>query len=193
MEIKNKIYSIGGAILIGAAGLGVGFLLDNPDVIVETKTVEVEKEVFVEVPVEVIVEKIVEVETIVEVDNGNMQWAFDRMEDKSIIDDANEILTELRAEDKAFSMALTALEDETELFDVLEDANLVEDEAEVELIRVYSDFEDVTVLNSDFDDSEYSFDIRLKIEDLDAEEKSYVIATVSIEDGEAIIESVRLE
>lgn len=189
----NKIYKVGGAILGGAAlisaGILGGFVMDNPEVINVVQTVEVEKEVFVEVPINVEVEKLVEVL----VDNGDMAWAFDRMEDKSIISDASEILAELKAEDNALSMALSELGNTEKLFDMLEEENLIVDEDEVSIIRTFSDFEDVNITVSNFDDEEYSFDIRLKIEDLKDEEKKYIIATVAIEDSEAELLNVRIE
>ena len=180
MEMK-KLYSIGGAILIGAAGLGVGFLLDTPDTIVETHTIEVEKEVFIDVPGEV---QLVEVP----VDNGDMAWAFERLEDKAIIEDAEEILAELKAEDAALELVLSSF-DESEIFDELEDEDLIDDEDEVSLIKIYSDFEDVTVLKSDFEDEEYKFKIKFKVDD--DGDKKYFFATYSVEDGDVTLENLQ--
>ena len=182
---------------IAAIAAGVGIVVGT---IVGALAFPVDKVVFqdkiVEVPV--IQEKIVEkevpvpfnvtVEKLVEVDNGDMAFVLDRLEDKNIIDDAEEIVAELKAEDAAMKLALDF--DEAELFDMLEDKNIVEDEDEVEIIKVYDDFEDVEILRSDFDDELYKFKFQVKIEDLDAEDKMKVELTVVVEDGEAVLKRV---
>lgn len=132
----------------------------------------------------------VTVEKEVEVDNGDMDWAFQRLEDKDILDDAEEVLEELKAEDAALELALKEFDDRSDLFDLLEDEGLISDEDEASVIKIYSDFEDVEVVESDFDDEEYEFQIRMKIEDEDEDEKKYLLFNISVEDGESEILSV---
>jgi len=139
------------------------------------------------------VEKIVEKEVFVEVDNGDMSWAFQRLEDKEVISDAEEILEELKSEDEALNKAFSFIDDRDELFDLLEDEGIVIDEDDVEIVRVYSDFEDVNVIESNFDNDKYEFQLRYKIEDTDEEVKKYVLATVSVEDGDVELLSVQEE
>ncbi len=204
--VKMGVAVIGGAALLSAGVLG-GFVLDNPEPVVnetlvtnllvaEQKILElenIEPKVIVRnntIIKEVNVTKEVEVEKEIEVDNGDLEFVLDRLEDKEIIEDANEIVEELKAEDKAFESALDFLKDEKEFFDLLEEENIIDDENDVKIIRIYSDFEDVDVIESDFDDNEYSFDIRVKIEDLEDEVKKYVIATIEVEDNEVSIKNV---
>lgn len=181
---KKKIAGLvlSGLVLIGA-GMGSGFILDKPQVI------QLPGEIIYEDKI-VEVEKLVEVEKIVEVDNGDMKFVLCRLEDKDIIDDCQEIVEELKAEDSALQIALKLLEDEEFIFDMLEDEDLIEDEDDVSIIRVYSDFEDVIVLKSDFDDEEYKFKIKMKIRDEDSDEKKTVRFIVEVEDGEGKIVSV---
>jgi hypothetical protein len=191
-----------GAVALGLgiiAGTVLGGIVYNP---VQEVPVEVIKYInqTVEVPVEVIkevvVEKVVveEKEVFVEVDNGDMAFVLDRLEDKAIIDDAEEIVDELKSEDEALSMAFKYVDDNREdLFDLLEEEGIVSDEDDVEIIKVYNEFEDVVIVESDFDDKEYEFQLRYKIEDTDEEVKKYILVTVSVEDNEAEILSVQEE
>lgn len=169
--------------LVGAVGWD---LIDAPETIVKTET----KEVTVEVPVEVIKEVPVEVLKEVEVvktvtDTELVQATCDRL----LFDDLAECQSEVKAEDKALKMALSIVED-NDFFDMLEDENIVEDEDEVNVIKVYSDFEDITVIKSDFDDDKYRFEFEVKIEDTDADEKKKVLVNVLVEDGEVELKSV---
>jgi hypothetical protein len=190
-----------GAVALGlgiVAGTVLGAVAYNPvqEIPVEvikyqTKTVEVPVEVIKEVNVtkEVFVE--VEKEVFVEVDNGDMAFVLERLEDKAIIADADEIVAELKAEDKALEMAFAYVDDNRdELFDLLEDEGIVSDEDDVKIIKVFKDFEDVTIIDSDFDDEEYEFVLRYKIEDTDDEVKKFVLVTVGVEDNEVEILSV---
>ena len=160
-----------------------------------TNTVEVPFEVikevpvnvteYVEVPVNVTVEKIVNV-TIE--DETFKALACDRL----LYDDLNECVEEVSAEEAALNLALEFIEDEFEgdIADEMEDALIVDDEDDVSHIKTYNDFEDIEVIESDFDDNEYEFMIKVKYEDTDADEKKYVYVTLSVEDGEVDIESV---
>lgn len=168
------------------AGATIGAFAFPTEVVVKEPVI-VEKEKLVEVPVieyvnitkEVPVESFIEVE----VDNGDMDFVLCRLEDKDIIEDCDEIVAELKAEDKALALALEAIDD-ADFLDMLEDENIIKDEDEAEVIKVYSDFEDVEILRSDFDDEEYKFRFEVKVEDLDKEVKKKVLVTVSVEDGD---------
>lgn len=198
MNKKSKIAAlIGGALIVGAT-LG-GAIMYNPinevPYIVENTVIE-----RVEVPTPFIVEKNVtievpfEVEKIVEVDNGDMAFLLERLEDKMLIEDQDEVVAEFKAEDEAIKAAFAFIDDNREdLFDMLEEEGLVNDEDDVEIVKVYNDFEDVIIVKSDFDDEEYEFQLKYKIEDTDEEVKSYILATVSIEDGEVELLSVQEE
>jgi hypothetical protein len=170
-----------GALLVGAT-LGAVVMprevpveVQVPYEVVKTELVEVE------VPVPYEVEKIVEKEVFV--DNGDMAFVLDRLEDQGVISDAEEIVAELKAEDAALRVALASL-DTDDLFDMLEEKGIVEDEDEVKIIKIYNDYEDVEVVESDFDDGEYQFNVKFKIEDLETEEKKYVVAVLRFEDSE---------
>lgn len=186
-----------GAVALGLgiiAGTVLGAVVYNPVQEIPVYVTQYEEKI-VEVPVEVIkeVEKIVEVEkeVIVQVDNGDMDFILCRLEDKLIIEDCDEIVAELKAEDEAIKQAFDFVnKNKIELFDLLEDEGIIADEDDVKLIKVYNDFEDVNIIKADFDDEEYELELRYKIEDLEDEVKKFILVTVSIEDGEAKIDSV---
>jgi hypothetical protein len=159
--------------------------LEAQEPTIVTETVEVEK----------IVEKNVTVE--VPVDNGDMDFVLQTLEDKGIIEDAEEIVEELKAEDAAKAMAVSAIMDELADEDFVEeelvDKGILEDEDEFSIVKIYSDTEDVDVLRSDFDDEEYKFEIKVKLEDEEADKKVYANFIVKIEDGEADVTKITKE
>lgn len=185
---------VGASALVGAAGHA---LFANPEVIVET----LEVVQLVEVPVkgDDVIEYVNVTETVtetvtefVEVDNGDMAFLLERLEDKAVIEDAEEIVEELKMEDAFIKGAFDFISSEQdELFDMLEKADLVRDEDEVEVVRVYEDFEDVEILRADFDDNEFKGNFLIKVEDLDRESKFKAVVKVKFEDGE--FELVRVQ
>lgn len=152
-----------------------------------TETVEVPVEVIKEVPVEVekIVTKNVTVEVPVEDTELNKMLC-----DRLMYEDLDECVTEVKAEDEAMKMALDKLLDEAFVFDLLEDEGIISDEYEASIIKIYDDFEDIEVTESDYDDNEYEFVIEAKVEDEDADVKKKVEFTISVRDGDVEIESV---
>lgn len=195
MKSKQKVVSKVSAVALGLgiiAGTVFGAVAFTPEPVeiesIVYENVSVPVEVIKEVPVEV--EKVVEKEVFVEVDNGDMAWAFQRLEDKMVIDDAEEILEELKQEDSALELALKEFDDRANIFDLLEDEGLISDEDEVSIIKIYSDFEDVEVVKSDFDDSLYQFLIDIKVEDKEADSKKKFQFSIKVEDGDSTILSV---
>ena len=183
MEKKNVIKGIViAAIAIGSAvagGLGVGLTME-PEVITNNVTV-VETE-YVDVPVEVIKEVPINVTVVEEVEDLSFtELACDRL----LYDDLEECKEEVIAEDAALKLAIEEIE--SEFADELEDANIVGDEDDVELVYIKGDFEDVNVVKSSFNNDKYVFEIEAKIEDTDEEDKKKVVFKVEVEDGEAKI------
>lgn len=191
MDTKKLVMaSIAGALMLGVGG-AAGYLLHQPEVEIKEvpvptpfeveKIVEVEKEVLVEVagaPVEVFVE-----------DEEFLKKACDRL----MYEDIQECKEEVSAEDDAFKLALELLGDENKVFDVLEDEGLIADEDEAKLIKVYKDFEDVEVVESDFEEGDYEFKIKARVEDTDNDVKKKFVFTVKVSDGEAEIDGVVLD
>lgn len=187
----NKKLKIAGSILAGVALLGgaysAGHLTANPEPIlvpqpypvVETKIVNVT----VPGPIQYLPGNVTEVPVE---DESFLKLVCER----SMYDDLLECKEEIKAEDAALALALTELK--AELANELEDANLVEDERDVRIVKVYSDFEDIEVSDSDFDSDEYEFKIKVKVEDEDADTKFNVLATVEVSDGESKITDVEL-
>ena len=183
----NKTLKIAGSILAGVALLGgaysLGHLSANPEPLVVEKPIVTEKLVEVSVPGPIQYlpgeEKLVEDESFLKL-----------VCERNMYDDLMECKEEIKAEDAALALAMSELK--AELANELEDADLVEDERDVRIVKVYSDFEDLEVTDSDFDSNEYSFDIKVKVEDEDADEKFEVLASVEVEDGEAKIVDVEL-
>jgi hypothetical protein len=100
---------------------------------------------------------------------------------------------EITAEDSAMQLAIEKVKSEFKDEDFLEDLaddGIVADEDEVSLIKVYSDFEDVTVEDSDFEDEHYEFVIKAKIKDEEADVYKYLNVSVEVDNNEAEITSV---
>ena len=188
----SKALAIGG-VAIGLLGAGVGaYSLSNPKIITQEKIVEVQKlvpvevvkeiETIKEVPVNVTVEKIVK-----ELDEDKLKLFCDRLGFEDVTDCNDEIMAEQVAMDKALSFIE---EDFDEIADMLEEEGIVKDEDETELVKVYDDFEDIDIKTSDYEDSKYKFEVALKVEDLDKEDKKKVLVTIEVEDGEVELKKV---
>lgn len=204
MELKNKILAGLGIGLVGLGGLGAGFVLDTPDTIVEPKLVFVDKDkpiLDVEAYKLAVQEGIDSVELPIcetcEVCNDTEPEVIEVADeefitllcDRDSYDDIKECEEEVKAENEALKLAILEIEDE--FADELEDADIVKDEDDVEIVRIYDDFSDINVKESDFDDKEYRFEIRVKVDDDEADEKKYVIFDVEVEDDEASIRKVK--
>ena len=132
------------------------------------------------------VEPIVEVvtnntETVVEVEDESFKiLACDRL----LYDDLSECEEEVLAENVALTLALAYINDEFngDIADEMEDKGLVADEDDVELVNVYDDYEDITIVKSNFDREDYKFEIKVKVNDDD--DKKYFILKIEVEDGE---------
>lgn len=188
MTKDNKVVkAIAGTVIAGllvGTGFGIGATTVEPTIITETINVPVvtEKvvEVVKEVPVNVTVEKIVEVE-----DESFKVMACDRL----MYDDISECVKEVTKEDIALKNVLNFIEqDFNEITDLLEDEDLVKDEDDVKLIKVYDDFEDIVIEESDYDDNEYEFTVKIKVDD--DGDKRYFYVTISNEDGELEIKNI---
>lgn len=188
---KYVIAGLTGAALVGA-GIAGGFALDKPGV-------EVQK---VEVPVPYEVEKIVEVEVpvagepqviteTVEVPVEDTDFA-QKLCDRLVYDDLKECREEVEAEDVALQKAIAALNDESDLFDYLEEQDIIRDEDKASLLKVYDDYEDIEVVESDFDDNDYTFKIKVRVEDDRDDEKLKAIVEVRVDEGEVSFEDVEL-
>lgn len=188
MEKNTKIIAgIAIGALVALSGVAAHDVFETP------KTIEVEKNVTVEVPynvteyVEVVkevpVNVTVEKEVIVE-DESFKQLACDRL----LFDDVKECVEEVEAEANALDLAVAEIE--KELADFLDDEDLVKKDSDVRIIDIKSDFEDVTIVKSNFDNDKYVFEINVKFEDTRSEDKETRTVTVRVEDSEAEIISV---
>ena len=167
----------------GVAGGLIGYALQpEPIHVIEYQDVITEVEVIKEVPVNVTVEKIVEVQDEV---------ALSLVCEKLMYEDIAECEKEVEAENAAIVLALAEIEDNG--FDFLEDEGLFADEDDLEVVRVYDDFDEIDVVKSNFDREEYKFKIDVKIDDDETDDKYKVQYTVEVEDGEAeIVDAVIL-
>lgn len=181
--------AIGAAALLIGAGIGAGFALDNQAPIV--------KEIIKEVPLIVNTETIKEVEVPVNVTVVEEVFLEDielleKVCDRLMFDDIKECREEVNAEDYALQDALNLINDEDELFDFLEDEGFVEDENDARLLKVYNDFDEVEVSSADFDDEEYEFVVKVRVEDEETDEKFRAYITVKVDEGEAEFVDVEL-
>lgn len=177
------------AIGIGLVGAGVvgGIALDKPQTIVEKVPVPftVEKVVEKEVPVD----RIVEVEKIVEVEDEEfLKLACDKL----MYEDIMECKEEITAEDAALKKALKVFEDQADIFDLLEDEGLIVDEDEAKLIKVYDDMDDIVIVESDFDDEEYEFQVTARFEDKELDEKFKAVFNIVVDEDGVEIKEVAL-
>jgi len=179
-----------GAVALVSIGVGVGgvYLLDNPEPITKTitNTITLQGETIYE---DVIVEVPYNVTVIEYVDNGDLEFTLERLEDQGIIADADEIVAELKAEDLALELAVAEISN-GDLFEMMEDAGLLVDDDEAFIKRIKGDYDEVVVVNANFDDNEYSFDIDVKVYDEDTEDYVYSTVFVEVIEGEAELISV---
>ena len=112
------------------------------------------------------------------------------LEDIEVFEDAAEVVESIKAEDRAITIAIEAIKKDFAV--ELEDADIVDDEDEVEIRTIYDDIEDIEIIKSDYDDDEYKFAIKVKIYDDDVEDTSKVWFTVEVEDGDSKIKKVEL-
>lgn len=187
MKNKKVIAALSTVALVaaGICGAAIHGLASEPVIIETPVPYTVEKIVNVTVPVEVIKE--VEVEKIVSIEDESF---LKLVCERSLYDDLMECKEEIKAEDAAIALALDKIK--ADIAEELEDEDIVEDEKDVRVIKVYSDFEDIEVTDSDFDSDEYSFDIKVKVEDKDTDEKFEVLVSVDVEDSEAEIKAVEV-
>jgi hypothetical protein len=134
------------------------------------------------VPTEVIVEKIVEVPVNISVeDTAFLALACDRL----LFDDLVECKQEIVAEDKAFQLAVAEIE--ADFAREAERAGLILDDRRAGLVKIYTSFEDVEVVSSDYKRAKYEFDITARVEDERADTKLDVTYTVRVDNGVARI------
>jgi len=184
---KKVIAACSAAVVLGAGLVGVGLhdIYETPVVQNQTVTeyVNVTEEVVVEVIKEVPVNVTVTEEIIVE-DEAFKQLACDRL----MYDDISECVEEVEAE--AVALELAVAEIEAELAEELDDEDVVRKDSDVRIIEIKSDFEDVEVVKSNFDNNKYVFEIDVKYEDEREESKDTVTVKVKVEDSDVEIVSI---
>lgn len=186
MNKITKGLALGGAVVASVAIGAIGHeLIEQPEIEYINETVYVNNTEVIEVPVPVI-EYVNQTVTEIEyVENVSVQTALC---DRLVYDDVSECVEEVNAEDAALALAIEEIR--AEAADLLDDEGLIKDEDDFEIVRVYDDFEDIDVKESDFDDEEYKFVIEAKVEDTKADKKFKVAFTVEVEDSEAEIKKV---
>jgi hypothetical protein len=196
-ETTKKVAAAIGIAALGAAGIGLGFALDNPtpEVIVKEIPKEVIKEVTKEVQVEVPVEVIKEVEVPVEVliDNGKLDLVLDHIYDN---DGKVEYLTENLDDDEVSLIAdrvifvndikkLAADYVKEELADEVDKMSVsgeTLDEDDIERIRIDDDSDEIVIDDIDFEDKDADVVVTGSFEQDDIEYEFE--AVVEIKDGE---------
>ncbi len=195
-KMKNSLKAVAGlgmgAILVGA-GVATGFVLDEPKTQTEVQKVNVTNPVNTELMEEneALRTQVANlqnqtpevVEKEVPVDNEELEYLRDALTERELVaDEEFDPVKVLQAEDASLATAVAHIEDE--FADYLEDNGLVADEDDVSIVRTYDDLDDVEVLQSDYEDQEYEYKVRVKVDDESADEKKYFLFTVSVEDGE---------
>jgi len=103
--------------------------------------------------------------------------------DRLLFDDVAQCQKEVMAEQDALETALKVVKD-NDFFYKLETKNIVADKDKAEVIKVYDDFEDITIVKSNYDDNKYVFKFDTKVEDLRTDDKKKVEVKVTVEDGD---------
>jgi len=180
--MDNKILVVM-AILLLTLGSVIGALAFPREVSV-VKTIEVPVEV--EKQVEVIVEVPVEVEKIVEIDNGNLDLVLQYLEDnygsEDVFEDMENIVANIKMEDSMKNKAVQYVAENW--FDLLDDFDYLDNELddyrvrEIRLYKIYSDAEDVELLDIDYNDNEAEVKVlfKVKAEDEDDNKVSLKLA-----------------
>lgn len=186
----QKVLAIAGVVGLGlvaySGGYMVGFSQGHDSVVIPECPVS---EPQIEYKTETVVEEvIVEKEVPVEVKDEYLTQA---LIDREIVDDEFDPSAVFMAEDLALSQAISLIEED--FADELEDADLVADEDDAELVKIYSDWEDVEVIKSDYEDEEYTFKVKAKFKDDEEDLKFKAFFTVEIEDSEIKIVDVEKE
>ncbi len=201
MENKQKVQAVVGSVFVGLAGLGGGFVLDNPEPIYVDKVVTQEKLVTVEVPVpfeqivevEKLVEVPVEVPVEIEVDSDNLQMVLDHIYDNDgkvcyLLDDldddeVDQIVERIDFINSAKKLAVDAVKDEgVDLLDKEEIDGEVLDEDDIDRFKIYDDDEDIEIEDVDFDDSDADVIVQARFEQDDIKYKATY--NVEFKDGE---------
>jgi hypothetical protein len=200
--MDKKVIAMG---LIGLIGLGTGgmvgsALFPREVVKVETNTVTEYIEVPVEVVKEVFVDKVVVDKEVVEVDNGNLQLVLDSIYDNNgnvefMIDDLDEDEMGMLVDRMIFVenvKDLAVKEVRENALDEL-DKEYVNgtrlDDRDIEKLKVYSDAEDVSVEDIDFED--FDADVRVKVRFRQDDVYYNAWFVVEIKDGE--VEDLELD
>ena len=186
MENKSKVLVALGVAAVALTGTLVHDITESPVVeyqnvtefvnVTVTETVEVVREVPVNVTV---------IETIEFEDEAFKALACDRLQ----YDDIKECVEEVEAE--AIALELAVAEIKAEFAEFLDDEDVVKKDSDVRIIEIYSDFEDVVVVKSNFDNDRYVFEIKVKYEDEREDSKDKVVVKIEVEDSEVKILSIR--
>jgi hypothetical protein len=163
-NLNNQISNLKGEVANLQADLAI-----KPTVITNVTTEYVDRNITVEVPVE---------------NETFIKSACDKL----LYDDVSECKEEVDALDAAIGLAVQEIKDE--FADEIQDAGIIDDEDDVNLIEIKDDFEDIKVLKEDFDDDEYRFEIKVEVEDDDNGKNYDTIFTVEVEDGDVKIKDV---
>lgn len=114
--------------------------------------------------------EVVTEEVVVYVDNEDLAFVLERLEDKMIIEDAGVIVEELRAEDEAIVNVIGFLKNNDDVLKAMEEQLLIENDKKVKLLKVYNSYEDVEVLYSDYETGTYEFKVMFRYFDEVAEQ-----------------------
>ncbi len=125
---------------------------------------------------------IVNKEVIVNIENTDSYDALVlTLEDRAIIEDIEDFAEEVNMEDALILKAIELINSE-DFKDLVEDEDLVDDEDDVNVIKVYSDFDKIEDISVNVDDEEGEVTLKVKIEDTEEETKMYLDVTVTLED-----------
>jgi hypothetical protein len=189
MEKQTKIAAVLASVALIAGGLsGAAIAVQTIEpievpVIVNNTVYEI-----LPVPTDVVVEKeVIVTQNITVEDTEFLKLACDRL----LYDDLIDCKKEIVAEDKALQIALDEIK--SDFAREAERYGLIVDDRKAELISIYTDFDELEVVSSNFNRNKYEFDITTRVYDERADARYDIIYTVKVDNGVAKIVNAQYE
>ncbi len=163
-DLNNEVVDLQSQINISQLNIEeLNSLVSEQDLVIENKSMEI-------VNLKNTTPEIITEEVIVYVDNEDLAFVLERLEDKMIIEDAGVIVEELRAEDEAIVNVISFLKGNDEVLKAMEDQGLIENDKKVKLLKVYDSYDDLEILESDYESGTYEFKVMFRYFDEVAEQ-----------------------
>ena len=180
-ENLKKLLAFGmGALVVGSGALV--FELNRepvmPEVIIER--------INVTQPVPFIVNNTIEKEVFVNViDESKVEYLTESLIKRDIIDDEFNMIDVFMQEDFAISNSIEFAN--KEIARALDKEGIISDYRKFKVLKIFSDFDDIEVISSDFKNAEYEFGIKFRVQDTKTEDKFLVKLVVKVDEDLSLV------